>query len=363
MPTRPNTLGMARKSRVGSFQEGGRLKRRIYHLAKIANISPEIALQALRRTGYGFKDIHDQVAISSVSAVQKALNQENPSIKMTKSGRFTKTDNDPKDILPSRGKTKTLPRRKSGKSRSSVHYLDSGQILNIHYALVQLFVEENDPISPSGPKDEGLLESATHRPQTSLGNVEKYKSIHAKASALFHSLILNHPFHNGNKRTALVSLVIFLDLNKIRMEASDDDLFDFVIRTANRHQQPGEGSSTDAEVSRIEEWLRSHSMRVDDQATTMAVKDFLEAVSSAGGHYRHSRDEGTWIAWGPNGDSVSIGRSIPELTGSVVKRYIQKLGLSQGLSGIHFDEFHEGLDPEQKLIRGFRMVLRRLSHT
>ena len=43
------------------------------------------------------------------------------------------------------------------------------------------------------------------RPQTGLGTIDKYPTIEQKAAALLHSLIKNHAFHNGNKRTALVA--------------------------------------------------------------------------------------------------------------------------------------------------------------
>jgi death-on-curing protein len=53
--------------------------------------------------------------------------------------------------------------------------------------------------------DFGLLESAVLRPQTAIGELDAYPSVHEKAAALMHSLIRNHPFVDGNKRTAVVA--------------------------------------------------------------------------------------------------------------------------------------------------------------
>ncbi|WP_454727941.1 MULTISPECIES: type II toxin-antitoxin system death-on-curing family toxin [Cupriavidus] len=107
-------------------------------------------------------------------------------------------------------------------------YLASEDVIDIHKRLVEVFADDGDPISPHGVRDANLIEMAVHRPRTSLSGIEKYRSIEAKAAALFHSLVQNHPFHNGNKRTALVSTVRFLDLNRRRVYGTDDELFDLV---------------------------------------------------------------------------------------------------------------------------------------
>jgi death-on-curing protein len=58
-----------------------------------------------------------------------------------------------------------------------------------------------------------LLESALSRPQASFGGQDLYESIFDKAAALMHSLLKNHPFIDGNKRTSLATVGIFLKIN------------------------------------------------------------------------------------------------------------------------------------------------------
>lgn len=342
-------------------------KRRVYHIANAAGIDAAEALQRLRDAGFAVARVTDLVAKSSFDNAMRVVSstgQAQPTMEQGSTNSVAKdTSNRIARRLPTRRSTRTIPRRKDSKRRSPVHYLSAQQVVDIHFTLVDMFAKDNDPIFPPGPKDEGLLESATFRPQTALGNTEKYETIYSKAAAMFHSLVLNHPFHNGNKRTALVSLVVFLDINGLQIDASDDDLFDFVIRTAKRHDPEMSPGGADQEVQRVQSWLRSHGSRTDDQPKEMNVTDFLAGVEAAGGMYRKSAKGSKWIVWGPNGDSVSFGQGFAKLQGSVVKRYMQRLGLSHGMSGIHFDEFHEGLNPEQKLIRRFRLVLQRLAHT
>ncbi|WP_329495196.1 type II toxin-antitoxin system death-on-curing family toxin [Kitasatospora herbaricolor] len=74
-----------------------------------------------------------------------------------------------------------------------------------------------------GVRDLGLLSSAAHRPESQMFGVEAYPGLFAKAAALLHSLAINHPFVDGNKRTAWMSAVVFLDLNGAEMTGIDQD--------------------------------------------------------------------------------------------------------------------------------------------
>ena len=113
-----------------------------------------------------------------------------------------------------------------------IEFLSEGDVVDIHNALVAMF-STDDPIEPPGVRDANLLGSAVARPRTGLGNVDKYETIDKKAAALFHSLVKNHAFHNGNKRTALVALIVFLGRNgKLLDEITDRELFDFVVSVA-----------------------------------------------------------------------------------------------------------------------------------
>ncbi len=128
----------------------------------------------------------------------------------------------------------------------------------IHNCLVEYFISSEDPISPSGVKDRGLLASAVARPFQSAGGEAAYEDIFGKAAALFHSIINNHPFYNGNKRTALIAVGVFLDDNGYWLEGcTDEELFEFTRKTA-AHELV---EDRDQEVEFIAEWLRANSRR------------------------------------------------------------------------------------------------------
>lgn len=91
-------------------------------------------------------------------------------------------------------------------------------MLAIHERLVERFG------GPPGVRDAGLLESALFRPQTGY-----YEDLPAMAAALFESLIMNHPFLDGNKRVAFFATDVFLRLNGWKLEVDADKAHRFLI--------------------------------------------------------------------------------------------------------------------------------------
>ncbi len=150
-----------------------------------------------------------------------------------------------------------------GKERDFA-YLTDDDVRSIHEELVDEFASHKDPISPPGVRDGNLLGSALSRPHTSMGDIKKYPSVEMAAAALLHALIHDHPFHNGNKRTALVSMLAFLDLNRLIVTCAEDALFKFVIRIAQHSIVPSQPDQyTDREVLEIAKWIRQYSRPIE----------------------------------------------------------------------------------------------------
>ena len=75
-----------------------------------------------------------------------------------------------------------------------------------------------------GIRDPGLLEAALFRPQTGY-----YPTLIEEAAALWESLSQNHPFVDGNKRTAFAATYVFLAINGLDITATDVEAQDFVL--------------------------------------------------------------------------------------------------------------------------------------
>lgn len=131
----------------------------------------------------------------------------------------------------------------SSKSSQPVKHLSSQQVLAIHYRMVKRFG------GSQGLRDISLLESAVGRPQASFEGIDLYPSIFEKGAALMHSILKNHPFVDGNKRTAYASTGIFLELNGYALANMHKESLQFCLRVEN-------GS---VELEEIAAWLRNNS--------------------------------------------------------------------------------------------------------
>lgn len=102
-------------------------------------------------------------------------------------------------------------------------YLSVKQVILIHSDIIRNFG------GSLGIHSKDLLESAVFRMQASFGGKDLYPTVFDKAAALFESLIKNHPFVDGNKRTAFVAAVTFLEINGYQTNFDPQKAEDFVL--------------------------------------------------------------------------------------------------------------------------------------
>jgi death-on-curing family protein len=143
-------------------------------------------------------------------------------------------------------------------------FLTADEVRAIHETLEADFMASSDPIWPPGIRDTVMLESAVTRPRTSLGETAKYVTVEMAGAATFHSLVHNHAFHNGNKRTALVGLAAFLDENGLVLTCNQKELFRFTLRTSQHRLVPEHADQlADREVQVIARWIASNSRQIE----------------------------------------------------------------------------------------------------
>lgn len=124
-----------------------------------------------------------------------------------------------------------------------MNYLTPEQILFLHARLIE------ETGGSHGLRDLGLLESAAARPQATYGGQDLYPDLFSKAAALMDSLIHNHPFVDGNKRTGITAAGLFLVRNGYRLDASNPDLEAFTRQVAE----------SKPDITEIAGWLQAHS--------------------------------------------------------------------------------------------------------
>lgn len=104
-----------------------------------------------------------------------------------------------------------------------------------------------------GIRDWDLLSSVLSRPQATFGGEDLYPDIYLKAAALIQSLSANHPFVDGNKRTALVTMEYFLHLSNLEIKASQKEKVDFVLWVVNAKPT----------LLQIADWIKKHLQSQD----------------------------------------------------------------------------------------------------
>ncbi len=107
-----------------------------------------------------------------------------------------------------------------------IYYLSDDQILAVHQAQIQRFG------GSAGVRDKGALEAALARPAMTFGGEDLYPDIPSKAAALMHSLVMNHPFVDGNKRVGVSAVELFVTANGWELPVGDSDLEELTLTVA-----------------------------------------------------------------------------------------------------------------------------------
>jgi death-on-curing protein len=124
----------------------------------------------------------------------------------------------------------------------AVAFLSRDEALEIHRALRERFG------GAAGVRDLGLLESALFRPRTGY-----YGDLAELVAALFESLIMNHPFLDGNKRVAFFATDVFLRLNGYKLKLDANKAHRFLI---------GLLETESCTFERLLPWIRKHAVKI-----------------------------------------------------------------------------------------------------
>jgi death-on-curing protein len=120
--------------------------------------------------------------------------------------------------------------------------IEVSEVERIHEILIDRFG------GATGIRDKGILESAIGRPFQTFDGKDLYPDPVDKAAAIFESIVSNHPFVDGNKRTAYVLLRLILKRNQLDINVDQDVKYDFVIKAAK-------GELT---FDKIRAWIRNN---------------------------------------------------------------------------------------------------------
>lgn len=342
----------------------------ISRLAKSAGVDPEAVVLALIDRGINIDDPEESVEGATRKAA-KAI------IKELRGGRVR---------VRAKGEPEVSVLDPHPRSKSLIGMLSADDVVFIHDRLCDDFAQTADPIDPPGVRSTGLLESAVNRQHSGYGEMMKYHDPILNAATLLYGICNDHPFFNGNKRTALVSALAHLDRNQLILGTTkQSELFRLMIAVANHsllHQEIKIGRETemvprrgspDEEVEAIAEWFRPRVESITRGETPITYRELRQiltsfnfslsqlknqkmSISSAEkrrGFFRTTQRQKTRmvIRWPDDGKTVSIGQ---------IKHVRQTLGLCEE-DGVTRDAFYtKGLRVD-RFINDYRLVLRKLA--
>jgi len=118
--------------------------------------------------------------------------------------------------------------RKISKKLKEMKYLSLDEIVILHTRII------SKTGGSKGVRSFSLFHSASERPKASFGGKDLYPTIYLKAAALGESLVLNHPFVDGNKRTASACMFYFLRKNNIELKLTQEELIDLALKIESK---------------------------------------------------------------------------------------------------------------------------------
>ncbi len=127
-----------------------------------------------------------------------------------------------------------------------LYYVEIDEVIAIHERMLEIGGGRE------GIRDFTLIHSAIERPKATFAGKNLYPTIWLQVAAVIQSLIRNHPFNDGNKRTGYFSTLRFLNLNGYDLKVSDKDIIDFTL-------------SIDVErppIEEIAEWFQKYAKKM-----------------------------------------------------------------------------------------------------
>lgn len=256
-------------------------------------------------------------------------------------------------------------------------------VLRAHFLIVDYFYGKDSGLGGIGPRDKNLLHSALYRPHVSLGGVPKWTTEYEKAATLIFGIITDHPFHDANKRTGLLLLLLFLRTNGRVPTVGQHDLEDFAVEIADhkldRYPRCRDlrKSEAEPEVMFIADYLRRNSRKLDKGYYTITFRELDQRLRAFG--YKLGNPSGNYIdvvrvqerrtlfGFGPKEQvDVKVAQiGFPGWKSQVTQSAISTARKAARLTPEHgFDSltFYRGVDPVQSLIAEYAGPLERLAH-
>ena len=254
-------------------------------------------------------------------------------------------------------------------------------VLRAHFLLVDYFFNEGEGIGGIGPKSLNMLHSAISRQVVGYGGKRKWTDDFDLCATLFYGLIKNHPFHDCNKRTALLISLYYLQRIGRTPDAPQKEFENLTVRVAesklsNYPAFKRFSKSEDADVLFISNFFRRNTRVIDNQHYVITYNQLKTILSRYGYRLTH-----------PSDNYIDVVRDVVKTTGifrktkSIVTERVTQIGFPGWKSevsrntikrvreatklavkdGVDSKAFFHGIDSMEALISAYRGPLERLA--
>ncbi len=256
-------------------------------------------------------------------------------------------------------------------------------VLRAHFLIADYFYGQGFGIGGIGPRDPNLLHSAVYRQFTGFDGTDKWETSFERCATLLFGLIKDHPFHDANKRTALLVLLYFLYLINRTPTIGQKELEDFIVEIAEdrlrqyRRLQSLQSRTDDPEIYFIADYLRRHSRMLDKRYYTITYAELDSRLRGFGyclsnphknliDICRIEKSRG-FLGFGKETTRfVTVAQiGFPSWKRQVGKGAIATVRRKTGLTpekGVDSESFYRGTDPLYSLIAEYAGPLERLAH-
>ena len=138
-------------------------------------------------------------------------------------------------------------------ARFSIKEITVKQVELVAHDLARELMEWGEPIPAFNTRFPAILESCLKTPFQKFEGKSLYRGITGKGAALFYFMVKNHPFQNGNKRVAVMTLLYFLYRQNKWLDVGNDTLYKFANQVAE-----SEATKTNLEMRRVRSFIRKH---------------------------------------------------------------------------------------------------------
>jgi death-on-curing family protein len=255
------------------------------------------------------------------------------------------------------------------------------EVLRAHFLLAEYFGRQGEGMAAAGPRSLHLLQSAVSRQSVCLGSTLKWNTLFEVAATLFFGLIMNHPFVDANKRTALLT-VLYQLLGSGRVpEIAQKDLEVLTVRIADHRLHEYNDydrfvGDDDADVRFIAFFLKRATRDHDTRYYVITYRQLDAILSRFGARFAN-----------PHGNRIDVIQTVEEYRGilsfgkkrvekrvtqigfhdwgaevarSDIKHVREALGLTPA-NNVDSPVFYQGVDPMESLIREYNAPLQRLA--